>query len=195
MTDIREKLLEATAQVFAQQGYLGCTTRRVAHEAGVNEVTLFRHFGSKDVLIREALTHVERSTAAPLPEVPHDPQAELLEWAAKVHRNLAEQRTLIRRVLGEMVERPEIAPVVCDGAQGEHACLRRYLEALRRRGLATSAFDADGVTALLLGGLFGDAMMRDMMPSSMPVEAMLREFVRATLAALGAVPTSTAGVA
>ncbi len=195
MTDIREKLLEATAQVFARLGYLGCTTRRVAQEAGVNEVTLFRHFGSKDTLIREALAHVERTTVAALPADPKDPAGELLAWAHQVYANLSAQRVLIRRVLGETVERPEISPVVCEGARGEHHCLQRYLEEVRRRRLAGADFNAESVGSMLLGALFADAMMRDMMPPSFSVDEMLREYVRQTLVIIGAVTPYTSGVA
>src|SRR6185437_17057975 len=46
--DIRERLLGAAAQVYAEAGYRGATTRRIAHEAGVSEITLFRQFGSKE---------------------------------------------------------------------------------------------------------------------------------------------------
>jgi AcrR family transcriptional regulator len=195
MTDIREKLLDATAQVFARLGYLGCTTRRVAQEAGVNEVTLFRHFGSKDTLIREALAHVERSTVAALPAEPKDPAGELLAWAHQVYANLSAQRALIRRVLGETVERPEISPLLCEGAQGEHRCLQHYLEEVRRRRLAGADFNPDSVGSMLLGALFADAMMRDMMPPSFSVDEMLREYVRQTLVVIGAVTPSTSGVA
>ena len=47
--DVREQLLEAAVKVFAIAGFRGATTRRIAQEAGVNEVTLFRQFGSKEV--------------------------------------------------------------------------------------------------------------------------------------------------
>src|ERR1051326_2984409 len=50
----REELLRAAARVYARHGYRGSTTRRIADEAGVNEVTIFRQFGSKDALIHEA---------------------------------------------------------------------------------------------------------------------------------------------
>jgi AcrR family transcriptional regulator len=194
MTDIRDKLLDATAQVFAKLGYLGCTTRRVAQEAGVNEVTLFRHFGSKDALIREALAHVERTTVTALPAEPKDPAGELLAWAQQVYANLSAQRVLIRRVLGETVERPEISPVVCEGAQGEHHCLRHYLDEVRRRGMTDVEFNAEGVSSMLLGALFADAMMRDMMPPSLSVDDMVRTYVHTTLVAIGVASTSTPGV-
>jgi AcrR family transcriptional regulator len=54
-TEVREQLLQAALRVYAVAGVRGATTRRIAHEAGVNEVTLLRHFGSKDTLLQEAL--------------------------------------------------------------------------------------------------------------------------------------------
>jgi AcrR family transcriptional regulator len=53
--DVREALLKAAIKVFAETGSRGATTRRIAQEANVNEVTLFRHFKSKDDLLRAAL--------------------------------------------------------------------------------------------------------------------------------------------
>src|SRR3954466_8351143 len=47
----RERLLAAAARVYARVGLNGATTRGIAAEAGVNEVTLFRHFKSKDRLL------------------------------------------------------------------------------------------------------------------------------------------------
>ena len=75
--DVREQLLEAAVKVFAIAGFRGATTRRIAQEAGVNEVTLFRQFGSKEGLILEAvLRSVERlQDEAVLPTVPANPAA------------------------------------------------------------------------------------------------------------------------
>jgi AcrR family transcriptional regulator len=53
--NVKDQLVEAALQVYAEGGYHGATTRRIAAAAGVNEITLFRHFGSKDVRLREAL--------------------------------------------------------------------------------------------------------------------------------------------
>ena len=50
--EIQNRILAAAARVYAQYGFRGATTRLIANEAGVNEVTLFRTFGSKAELGR-----------------------------------------------------------------------------------------------------------------------------------------------
>lgn len=49
--ETRARILAATREVFERNGTRGTTTREVAERAGVNEATLFRHFGSKAALI------------------------------------------------------------------------------------------------------------------------------------------------
>ena len=51
----RGLLLEAARDLFARQDYRSTTTRDIAEAAGVTEHLLFRHFGSKAALFREAL--------------------------------------------------------------------------------------------------------------------------------------------
>jgi AcrR family transcriptional regulator len=51
----RQRLLDAAAQTFSRDGIRGATTREIARQAGVNEVTLFRHFKSKEQLLRAVL--------------------------------------------------------------------------------------------------------------------------------------------
>lgn len=51
----RERLIDAAARTFSNEGIQGATTRQIAREAGVNEVTLFRHFKSKDQLLAAVL--------------------------------------------------------------------------------------------------------------------------------------------
>jgi len=46
----RERILNASLQVFGEQGYRGTTTREIARRASVNEVTIFRQFKSKRAL-------------------------------------------------------------------------------------------------------------------------------------------------
>lgn len=52
--ETREKIIAAALQLFAEQGYYSTTTKEIAAKASVNEITLFRHFGSKENLLQES---------------------------------------------------------------------------------------------------------------------------------------------
>jgi AcrR family transcriptional regulator len=51
----RQRILDAAARTFSNEGIQGATTRQIARQAGVNEVTLFRHFKSKEQLLGAVL--------------------------------------------------------------------------------------------------------------------------------------------
>ncbi len=48
----RERILETSLRLFSEKGYLGATTKEISAESGVAEVTLFRHFPSKESLFQ-----------------------------------------------------------------------------------------------------------------------------------------------
>jgi AcrR family transcriptional regulator len=55
--ETRARILAAARAIFERNGTRGTTTREVAERAGVNEATLFRHFGSKAALIGAMREH------------------------------------------------------------------------------------------------------------------------------------------
>ncbi len=53
--DLLGRILEAAAEEFQRSGYAGATTAAIARNAEVTEAQLFRYFGSKANLFREAV--------------------------------------------------------------------------------------------------------------------------------------------
>ena len=163
---VRDQLIEAAARLYAEAGYRGATTRRIAGEAGVNEITLFRHFGSKDALIREAISRAE-SWLVPdvaLPETPRDPFREVRDWARAHLADLRERRSLIRTCMGEIEEHPGVFSGDNSPPAAAAKALSRYLRRLRESGAAKAPFDDVAASTMLIGVLFADAMGRDIMP-------------------------------
>jgi len=52
-----QKIMRVALRLFSEKGYYPTTTKQIAGEAGVNELTLFRHFGSKGNLFQVTTEH------------------------------------------------------------------------------------------------------------------------------------------
>ena len=64
----RQRLFDAATETLNRRGIRGATTREIARRAGVHEVTLFRHFKSKEQLLRTILKRGLAAKAAVLEE-------------------------------------------------------------------------------------------------------------------------------
>jgi AcrR family transcriptional regulator len=193
--DVRESLLRAALKVFAETGTRGATTRRIAQEAQVNEVTLFRHFKSKDDLIRSALELFAReSTLRLLPADPVDPRAELIEWTRALHRDLYKVRLLIRRSMGEFEEHPEMCTHGMQVSVRLAEELTAYLRRLKAQALATGTWDERAAAAMLMGAVFTDALGRDTTPERFPysMREAVERYIDLLLRAIGADSTPRA---
>ncbi|MES2523962.1 MAG: TetR family transcriptional regulator [Gemmatimonadota bacterium] len=168
-TDTRARLLEATTRVYAQHGYAGATTRQIAKAAGVNEVTLFRQFHSKDALIDEALrAYAARELMTALPDVPSDPAAEVTAWCESELARLRRSGELVRQCFAAAGEHPEHLRDFSAGLTDAAGLLREYVGRLVQHGFCDRSSHADAAVAMLLSVLISDAVARDMMPRVYP---------------------------
>lgn len=186
--DTREAILTAALDAYAKFGFRGATTRRIAEIAGVNEVTIFRHFGSKEALFGEALRAMPASsTRAELPGDPRDPTAELTAWSEGQLASLRNKRSLIRTCMGELEERPEVTECAAGAPRGAFTELCGYLVRVREAGMSFNEFDERVAAITLMGALFSDAMGREMMPEIYPpLDVAAREYAGLVLRAIGA---------
>ena len=185
--DIRDKILSAAARVYSQHGFRGATTRLIAQEADVNEVTLFRTFGSKEALIEEAIRlHSETAEFARLPAVPENPEEELAEWCDAHMKHMRAGRALILSCMADVDHRPEVACGARSGGVRAWAELKPYLERLKAMGHMDPDVDVSTAGALFMGVSFGDVMGREMIPDLFPRAAALaaREYTRLFLRAI-----------
>ena len=188
LMSVRDQLLEAAERLYSEAGYRGATTRRIAMQAGVNEITLFRHFGSKDALMREVIARAGSFTESQvLPDPPRDPSRELKDWAKAHIASLRKRRSLIRTCMGEIEEHPGIFSGENNAPAMAAKALCKYLRRLRETGQAKAQFDEVAASTMLMGVLFADAMGRDIMPGMYrnEPEQALDEYVRLFLRSIG----------
>ena len=183
----RDKILEAAERVYAEHGFRGATTRRIAEAAGVNEVTLFRIFGGKEALLAAAIRpRAKRRDVVALPDEPVDPEREMTAWVAANLAFLRQRRSIIRKTMSEMEERPQFAACVREGPQHARHALKGYLAALAEGGWFEGEVDERAAIAMLIGVIFSDAMGRELMADHFPpLSAAPRSYARLFLRAIG----------
>ncbi len=187
--DVRTRILEAAAAIYGTNGFHGTTTRRIATEAGVNEVSVFRHFGSKEALLREVISLGWKRIELPaLPEHPANPEAELTDWALQYYALHSECAPFIRTRLGEFQEHPELIPPAGSPPARTAALVAAYLTRLKVSGRMRPDIQPRRAAAMLIGALFADAVtregLRDMYGDS--AEDDVRGYVRIFLRGIGA---------
>ena len=157
-------------RVFAESGFRGATTRRIAEAAGVNEVTLFRQFKSKTALINEvAELYARRRSEEALPSGPIAPLHELSDWCTAHLTLLRDSRDMIRKCMAEVDEYPQMVGCMRRGPDVVHHQLRDYTTRLvKQRGLNITPDEIHIACVMLQGSLFADAMGRDIMPDRYP---------------------------
>ncbi len=196
--DNHHRILQAATRVYAQHGWRGATTRRIAEEAGVNEVTIFRHFGSKDALLDAAIIGSVADDHQHLPVDPADPEAELFDWAQAQHEKISRKRAFVRQLMSDAAERPDAAACAGHGPNLALGQLRAYVLHMRRNGWisdtnAIRPSEVGAAATMLMGAVFSDAMNRDLMPEmfTQPKDETLLAYVRIFLRGLGALPEPT----
>lgn len=61
---LKQRLLDATARIFAEEGYGAVSMRRVAAEAGCSQMAAYRYFESKESLIQQVCAELYQQFAS-----------------------------------------------------------------------------------------------------------------------------------
>lgn len=166
MKDTRTRILEAALYLFSQNGYLGATTREIAGRAGVAEITLFRHFPTKEKLFEEVVTSYSFLPALRemLPELCRMEYQEALTCLAKKFlERLSERRDLIRIMQSEMAIYPAKVKKIYHSLIGEmFGTLASYFAELQEQG-KLRAFNPELAAKAFLGMFFSHFHARELL--------------------------------
>jgi AcrR family transcriptional regulator len=162
MKNTEEKIIEAAMRIFAKEGVSGATTRKIALAAKVNEVTLFRHFKTKEELLRQVIAQKSKRFEHVFTEVPiknkTDLKRTLLTFTKSYVQMLRDNEDFIRTFFGEMTRHPDL----CRRLFGESAKPLRlkfinFLHEAQKARLVCPNLDAstaaDAFTGMLLIGM------------------------------------------
>lgn len=104
----REKLLAAGLELLNRKGYRGATTREIALEAGVTEVTMYRHFRSKEQLFGIAIATRAELLLNIVPEPSGSIENDLIRLAEGFSKHVTSATSRLYRVSPELRDHPKL---------------------------------------------------------------------------------------
>jgi AcrR family transcriptional regulator len=116
----KERLLDAALDLFAEQGFEGTTITEVERRVGLTPGTgsFYRHFPSKDALLRAAVEREVERSMAEVTEARHEPPQDDAQHLAMALAALRRFDRLFRLVLTEGDRVPELREIVLAAVQG-----------------------------------------------------------------------------
>lgn len=165
--ETRERILAAAREVIAKKGKRGATTREIADVAGVNEATIFRHFGTKEALIVGVAQHFCGSVA-------------LRDAASQLHGEISSDlveigRTMLERMESQMdmirwslVEQEYEASIFATTAWRPQLAILEVIGEFMQRRIASGELQGDPkkLAVTFMGLIFMHALARKKFPTS-----------------------------
>ena len=186
----RRRIISAAFKLIGEIGYKRATTRRIAEEARVNEVTLFRHFGTKKNLLNAcAENYRAEGFAANLERylTGHYPD-DILAMARAMMLGMSEGVEYLRLMMCDAMEIPELRETMLQGWGAQAARLAHYFRGQIQAGVVRDDLDPETL-AHAFESLFSSFVLfqavfptdMDRMPPESTIKQLVQIFVRGTI--------------
>lgn len=155
---VDDAILRAALDLFIERGVEGMSMERVARDAGVGKLTVYRRWSSKEDLLAQALESVFRPGEwIPDPGMDAHELTTYIERAIEVQSELAAQpryQALMARILGISRSHPRLMRVYWDRfAVPRRAATRALLEHAVADGRLPADTDVDVLMDMLVGAI------------------------------------------
>ena len=176
--ETKEKILRAALDLFSTRGYAAVGTRGIAEAAGVNEVTVFRSFGSKEKLWLEVF---RRFVVRPEPEgllagTVGTPAADIAATVRTTVALLKSNTKLVRMSLRDLDQFPEVHLELSTQPRRMVDVLARHFRSME----GELRVPAEVFARTLVDTLFGVVIhfeATEGMPSGQGLDAWLEDFL------------------
>lgn len=158
-----QRIVDAAAKKLAAKGIAGASVDAVMADAGLTHGGFYAHFGSKQKMVEEALTHAQDRLAAQLTKGLEDGQGReavlqmLARYLGRPHRDRPTEGCLIPVLMGEAAHENDAFRAALEGE------VERLAEIFgdRMDGLRDADDIALGLVALAVGGIALSRAVKD----------------------------------
>ena len=157
-TPTRERILSAAIDLFGRQGYAGTSVGEIESAAGLTPRSgaLYKHFPSKEALLREAVGRRSRETeeleAVAAATLTGDPQSELAQLGRIAIRSIGHDQPVLRIIMKEGENFPQLRDEFRDRVvrRGHRTTSAWLTLAIKRAGADPEDFDVAAIAAVML---------------------------------------------
>ncbi len=155
--ETKEKILDAALELFSEKGFKATTTMIIAEKAEVNEVTLFRYFGSKEKLFF-AVVDKEAEVRLDILQIELDPSENMVDELTMIGTFMAEsmvkRASFFRLMVLEIDRYPEIWEHVGAVPLAAIAKLSQYFELAKEKGLVRKDINTETMAVSFFSFIF-----------------------------------------
>jgi AcrR family transcriptional regulator len=162
--DTRQRIIDAAAEIGGKVGFAKATTKAIAEAAGVNEVTLFRHFGTKENLFSAAIEQYGGPAMVPAIEaqLTGDFREDMMTLGSLLMNVLLERQEMLRLLLCESAHIPEVRTILARNPRELRKMIARYLQSHMEKG-TIEAHHPEALAQAFMGMFFSYAISLSML--------------------------------
>ncbi|PSL40823.1 TetR family transcriptional regulator [Salsuginibacillus halophilus] len=149
----REAILRACVEQMEEKGYGRTTTKEIAEHAGVSEMTIFRHFGSKQNILLAAIdahSYLPCIEALFSKHITYQLENDLILISETYQQLMKQNQSLIFIGLNERHTMPEINETAAENPKQLKLFIINYFQEMQHRGRLRPDLDLEAHAMTLL---------------------------------------------
>ena len=177
--DTATRIIDAALQLVSEKGYNAATTKAIAELAGVNEVTIFRHFGNKRGILKAIVDKFSYNPVlqqAMRESITGDLETDLLNFSLKYFNYMMSIKDFIMIGFKESMQFPEIDEEIANVPLLIKNELMHYFEEMHAKGKIREVnYEAVAMSLIALNfGHFASRARLGTNVSTIPSEELLK---------------------
>lgn len=157
--DTRNKIMDAAKQLFSVNGYAAVTTKEIAKQANISEVTIFRYFDNKrnlfNVIVKEHM-HNYDIVSFIKNDVTYDIRYDLTFIAEKIVDGYRKNSALIKMMIKDAILNSDVHKSTQNKKNSDLAAVLEYFKILKEKKLIKD--DAKKLMIFFISNINGFAL-------------------------------------
>lgn len=173
----RERLLQAAAEVFAEDGYEGASVSKIARRVGITSGAVYAHFSGKADVLLHLIEREEAGALKQMNDWDDGGELSLSVFADMVTDHGAPEKYSLRRLAVEIQAAAgrdaEVAEKLAGFTSESHDYLVQQLEQCKAQGLVPQSLDSNQTVNVLFILIMGMAHLDTIDPELVGDESLL----------------------